>query len=82
MGPPRRMLACVVREEGAPERLLVTLADMSERWHREQELAEVARFPEMNPAPVLRFDRSGNVVLANVAALKLFGTEDLVGRTG
>jgi PAS domain S-box-containing protein len=42
-------------------------------------LAEVARFPDMNPGPVLRLDLDGDIVLANAAARDVFG-EDLVGR--
>ncbi|MEA2682484.1 MAG: hypothetical protein QOK05_812 [Chloroflexota bacterium] len=42
-------------------------------------LAEVARFPEMNPGPVLRAEFSGTVVLANEAARRVFG-DQLVGR--
>jgi len=37
------------------------------------QLREVARFPEMNPGPVLRLDMSGNVLLANAAARKILG---------
>jgi hypothetical protein len=37
-------------------------------------LAEVARFPEMNPGPVLRVQGDeGTVLLANEAARKVFG---------
>ena len=43
-------------------------------------LAEVARFPEMNPGPVLRMDIAGKVLMANAAARKVFG-EALVGRS-
>src|SRR5439155_362966 len=35
----------------------------------------MAQFPEMNPAPVLRFDRDGRVLLANKAAAGVFGAE-------
>jgi signal transduction histidine kinase len=42
-------------------------------------LAELARFPEMNPGPVLRLDLDATVLLANAAARDLFGSE-LVGR--
>ena len=42
-------------------------------------LAEVARFPEMNPGPVVRADLDGTVILANAAARQVFG-EELVGR--
>jgi signal transduction histidine kinase len=41
-------------------------------------LREVARFPEMNPGPVLRMDREGQVLLANAAARNVFGAE-LIG---
>ena len=47
---------------------------------RASELAEMARFPEMNPGPVCRLDRDACVVLANQAARRLFADEDLVGR--
>ncbi len=53
--------------------------DITERRDAEQALAEVARFPDMNPGPVLRMDTAGNVLLSNVAARKVFGG-DLVGR--
>ncbi len=43
-------------------------------------LALEARFPEMNPGPVLRFDRDGTVLLANAAARRLFGKDDLIGK--
>jgi len=42
-------------------------------------IAEIARFPDMNPGPVLRLDLDGFVLLSNVAATKVFG-EDLNGR--
>jgi PAS domain S-box-containing protein len=40
---------------------------------------ELAKFPEMNPGPVLRFDPEGTILLANKAARELFATTDLVG---
>ena len=39
----------------------------------------MAQFPRLNPAPVLRFNRSGIVVLANTAAGDLFGAHRLLG---
>jgi signal transduction histidine kinase len=39
----------------------------------------MAQFPEMNPAPVLRLDRAGNVLLANAAARRFFKSGELVG---
>jgi signal transduction histidine kinase len=46
---------------------------------RARQLAEVARFPDMNPGPVLRTDIDGTVLLANRAAVDVFG-DGLVGR--
>lgn len=42
-------------------------------------LADMARFPDMNPGPVLRLDYAGTVLLANVAAREVLG-DDLLGR--
>ncbi len=46
-----------------------------------KELEELARFPEMNPGPVLRLDRQANVILANSAARKIFNHESLIGKS-
>ncbi len=61
-------------------------ADITTRKRAEEELArqkvllaELARFPEMNPGPVIRTDLGGNVIMGNAAARQLFG-EDVVGR--
>jgi PAS domain S-box-containing protein len=60
----------------------ITARRRSEKLLAEQaaRLAEVARFPEMNPGPVLRMDPAGEVLMANAAARKVFG-EALVGRS-
>jgi signal transduction histidine kinase len=60
----------------------VTAHRRAERQLEEQaaRLAEAARFPEMNPGPVLRMDIGGRVLLANAAARTVFG-DDLVGRS-
>jgi signal transduction histidine kinase len=41
--------------------------------------AEMAEFPDMNPAPVFRLDPAGKVLLANRAARLVFGRDDLEG---
>ncbi|MDX1448419.1 MAG: ATP-binding protein, partial [Acidimicrobiia bacterium] len=50
-------------------------ADITGRREAEQRLADVARFPDMNPGPVLRLDLDGTILLANRAARDLFGAE-------
>ena len=62
-------------------------ADITERRRDERllaqksaEVAEIARFPDMNPGPVLRMGLEGDVRLANAAARTVFGDE-LLGRS-
>jgi PAS domain S-box-containing protein len=52
--------------------------DITERRQAEDELAQVARFPDMNPGPVLRLSVEGEVLHANRAARATFG-DDVVG---
>ncbi|HEX9691780.1 MAG TPA: ATP-binding protein [Gemmatimonadales bacterium] len=54
-------------------------SDITERRAAEREVAEMARFPEMNPGPVLRLDHDGRVLLANAAARGLFARPSVVG---
>ena len=51
--------------------------DFQEEYRKK--LEEVARFPDMNPGPVLRLDFDGCVLLSNAAAQNLFG-QDLLGK--
>ena len=61
-------------------------ADMTAHRQAEAELAqknaqiaEMAKFPDMNPGPVIRFVEDGTIRLANRAARSLFGHESLIG---
>ena len=61
-------------------------ADISARRQQERlaaeqaaQITEMARFPEMNPGPVLRTDHDGTLLMANAAARAVFGTE-LLGK--
>ena len=58
----------------------ITARRQDEKLLAEQaaQLAEVARFPEMNPGPVLRMTPGGEVLMANAAARGVFG-EQLIG---
>ena len=59
----------------------VTLRDVTRHRRVEQQVADMARFPDMNPGPVLRFDGAGSILMANAASLRLFGDTDLVGKS-
>lgn len=49
--------------------------------HGEENLAELAVFPEMNPAPVIKVDWEGTILLSNRSARELFQKNDLMGTT-
>ena len=53
----------------------------AEKKIREQQttIREMARFPDMNPGPVLRMDLNGNILLSNEAATNTFG-KDLLNK--
>jgi len=58
----------------------VTQIKLIERELEEQKtkLADMAKFPDMNPGPVLRLNRDGEIVLANKAAREIFSATSLV----
>ncbi len=59
----------------------VTAHRQAERLLGEQQamIAEMAKFPDMNPGPVIRFSEDGSIKLANRAARTLFEKDSLVG---
>ncbi|MEA2645152.1 MAG: hypothetical protein QOE92_235 [Chloroflexota bacterium] len=67
------------RRDLAGELVFVYGADITRQKDAERMLAEVARFPEMNPGPVVRCELDTRIILANAAARSVFGGE-LVGR--
>ena len=71
----------LVRGLTEPGAMLITLADVTGQRNLSTQMAELARFPDMNPGPVLRIDEEGTVVLANEAARRVFGGEELVGHS-
>ncbi len=48
--------------------------DVTERRRSAEQLASMAQFAEMNPAPVFRLDADGRLLLANGPARRLLGT--------
>lgn len=69
----------VLRHEPVADQVFVYGSNMTELKAAERALAELARFPEMNPGPVCRLDRQGIVLLANRAARRVFSTDQLSG---
>ena len=67
----------------APDRsqIYVHGADVTERKRVDEALVDMASFAELNPAPVLRLDSQGTILLMNPAASELYGDPDLVGKS-
>lgn len=75
-----RCLSFIFRHEPISDQVFVYGSDVTELKMAERVLAELARFPDLNPGPVLRLARSGEVLLANPAAKRIFSDTDPVGR--
>lgn len=58
-------------EDGSPLRMLGTHTDITEQEETKIELARLARFPEENPNPVLRFSKEGELLYSNQAGSRL-----------
>ena len=54
--------------------------DITERQRAEKDLQEMASFPRLNPAPIVKLNREGLVVSANESALDFFSEPGLIGR--
>ncbi len=83
-GPQCVLFTHVTADSG--DTIFVYGADITARRQQEKlaesrarQLAEFARFPEMNPGPVVRTDAAGTLLLANGAARGVFGAE-LLGK--
>lgn len=57
------------------------VVDITARKQTEKALAEMALFAEMHPAPLLRTDLNGTILLANQAANELFKDQSLIGNS-
>jgi len=60
----------------------ITVNKLNEKKLEEQKeaLAAMARFPDMNPGPVIRMDMQGLIILSNTASGKIFG-KDITGQS-
>ena len=65
--------------DGVEDILLTTFHDIGTRKLAERHLEDMARFPDMNPGPVVRLALDGVVQRGNAAASALFG-DDAEGR--
>ena len=82
-----RHFTFVYRRPAGVTSIFIYGSDITARKRAEQRLAkqaaqiaEMARFPDMNPGPVFRVDPTATVLLANAAARELFGGESLIGQ--
>jgi len=57
------------------------VAGLLKRKSAEEALVDMASFAEINPAPVLRLDGHGTILLANPAARELLDEPDLLGKS-
>jgi len=55
--------------------------DITERKKSDEDLKELALFAEMNPAPVVRLARNGNILFINSATSIIFENKDLIGKS-
>lgn len=77
-----RWLAAVGRlyhdENGRPQRVIGVNYDITERKQAEERIRSLAKFPEENPNPVMRFGSDGTIIYANKASagfLEHWGTD-------
>jgi signal transduction histidine kinase len=70
-----RVFAMVHQSDHESGLVFVFGSDISELNSAQKTLAEVARFPDMNPGPVLRLDMDATVLISNRAAKDVFGQE-------
>lgn len=79
--PLERYYAVVAykNEEG---QFVTLFSDVTEQTRAEEKIRDLARFPEQNPSPVLRFSASGELLYANPASRSVLECGNLHGTQG
>lgn len=77
----RNILYPVKDVAGQVQSVAVLAIDITTQKQTEAALQTWATFAQMHPAPVLRFDREGKILIANSAAYDIFGHQALQDRT-
>lgn len=62
---------CRYNHDGAMVGVICIISDITEKVLNEKKIAELAKFPQENPNPVLRISRDGNIIFANPASSHL-----------
>jgi PAS domain S-box-containing protein len=58
----------VVAYRTGPDQFVTLFSDVTERQRAEEEIRNLARFPDENPSPVLRVDLKGEIIYSNSAS--------------
>jgi PAS domain S-box-containing protein len=66
-------------ENGKPVMVFGYSQDISDRKQAQEALEEMAMFPEMNPAPVLRANSDGAICVANPATRQCYEDREVLG---
>ncbi|MDH4129358.1 MAG: PAS domain S-box protein [Spirochaetota bacterium] len=70
--PTEISIAKVLDNTGDYIAVVAVIRDITERKQFENEIRSMASFAQVNPSPVLRFDKNGKLLLANPGAKKIF----------
>ncbi len=74
------VIASVIRDaQGNLLHMFSTIVNITERKNAEKTIQLMSLFPKFNPAPVMRCDAYGVILMANPGALEVFGVGELHG---
>jgi two-component system CheB/CheR fusion protein len=69
-------ISLVRDHDGGPAYAIAVVQDLTAKKQAEERAESLAKFPEQNPYPVLRFDRNGALLYANRASRLLVGSPE------